>query len=148
MKKFTVFLCSFLVFTLACGLARGYSETIVLEGGATAARTVSLAEGDEVSGRLTLVGDSISFYVSDPDNIIVLNYSNVTLTNFRFSAAKTGDYTFRFENLGSENTQHATFNYGVQHYILGFPQEIVLLFAICCLALFAIVVFALMSPKP
>jgi len=148
MKSFLAVLCILLAFVLACGFVNAYSETIELQGGESKTRTVNLNEGDEISGRITIVGKAINFSVSDPDDRIILNYTIANPTNFRFTAAKTGTHSFHFENGVSEEIKFVTLNYNVQHYIFGFPQEYILLFVIVGIALVGVVVFVAMSPKP
>lgn len=148
MKGVLAVLCFLLASVLICGFVNAYSETIEVQGGGSVARTVSLNEGDVVSGRVTVIGTAISFLVSDPDDIVILNYTAITLKDFKFTASKTGTYNFHFENHISEETKFVTFNYNVQHYIFGFPQEFVLVFFIVGFALVAVVVFVAMSPKP
>ncbi len=148
MKGLLAVLCILLAFVLVCSLAIAYSETIEIPIGDRATRTVNLNDGDKVSGHITVIPASINFSTSDPDDIIILNYANVTQKDFQFTASKTGTYTFRFENLFSEKTKSLTLHYDVQHYIFGFPQEYIILFVIVGLALVAIVVFVAMSPKP
>jgi len=148
MKSHLTVLCILLAFILTCGFANAYSETIELPGGDSVTRTVNMNEGDKFSGQVTVVGNAINFSVSDPDGIIILNYTTVTPTSFQFTAEKTGTYSFHFENWFSEEIKFVTYNYNMQHYIFGFPQEYILLFIIVGLALVAVVVFIAMSPKP
>lgn len=146
-KRLTV-LCFLLFSTLACGLVKAYSETIELKGNDSASKNVNLNEGDEVSGRITIVGSAINFSISDPDGTIIKSYTVSHPTDFRFSAVKTGTHRFYLENLFSEERKVVTLNYNVQHYMFGFPQEFILLFAIVGIALVGIVVFVALSPKP
>ncbi|MCW4053103.1 MAG: emp24/gp25L/p24 family protein [Candidatus Bathyarchaeota archaeon] len=139
---------AFLVFGLICGLSNAYSETIELAIGESATRTLDLQDGDVVSGRIALVGSTINFSVVNPDDIIMQENTVTGSTDFRFTAMTTGEYSFSFQNNISEAVTFVTFNYNVQHYIFGVPQEFILLFAIVVLALFAVVVFVALSPKP
>ena len=148
MKELLAVLCILLAFVLMCGIAIAYSETIELPFGDSVTRTVNLNEGDEVLGRITLIPASINFSISNPENIIILNHTNVAQKDFQFTASKTGTYGFHFENWFSEETKVLTLNYNVQHYIFGFPQEYILVFVIVGLALVAVVVFVAMSPRP
>ena len=61
---------------------------------------------------------------------------------------ESGIYEFVFENLFSEETKQVTLHYNVQHYIFGYPQEYVLVFFIVGLAVLAVAIFTLLSPKP
>jgi len=148
MKNLFAVISILLAFVLVCGFVNAYSGTIDLKGWESVTRTVNLNGGDEVVGRITIVGKPINFSISDPDGRIILNYTNIALKDFQFTTSKTGNYSFHFENLFSEETKFVTFNYNVQHYIFGFPQEYVLVFVIVGLSLVAVVVFVVMSPKP
>lgn len=152
MKHASVALCiSFILCVLSLGFVEASSETFAVDAGESATRIVTLNEGDDVYGRITIVGvkeSQINISVSDPDGGIVLSYQNVGLVDFQFRASKTGQYGFEFQNLLAEEAKHVTFNYNVQHYIFGFPQEYILLFVIVGLGLVAVVVFVAMSPKP
>lgn len=148
MKNLFAVLTILLAFVFVCGFVSAYSETIELKGEESVARTINLNGGDEVVGRVTIVGDPINFSISDPDGRIILNYTNIALKDFQYTTSKTGNYSFHFENLFSEKSKFVTLNYNVQHYIFGFPQEYVLVFVIVGLSLVAVVVFVAMSPKP
>jgi len=147
MKRVLAVLC-LLLFVLLCGFANAYSATIELRGREREPIDVNLNEGDEVSGRITLVGNAINFSISDPDNKIILSYTVNEPTDFRFTATKTGKYCLCLQNLYSDDIKFVTLNYNVQHYIFGFPQEYILLFVIVGFALVGVVIFVALSPKP
>ena len=147
MKRLLAVLC-LLLFVLSCGFANAYSATIELPGRESKTIDVNLNEGDEISGRITLVGNAINFSISDPDSRIILSYTLNEPIDFQFTAAKTGKYYLFLQNLFSDDIKFVTLNYNVQHYIFGFPQEYILLFAIVGFALIGVVVFIALSPKP
>lgn len=112
---------------------------------------VNLSAGDEVYVKLIVVGTQqnlINLTVLDPENKLVLKKLNMASEDFKLKDLEAGDYRFLFENLYSSESKHITFYCSIQHYILGYPQEIVLLFATALIVLGAIVVFVAMSPKP
>ncbi len=148
MNRFCHIAFALLVFGLACDLSNAYSESIELAVGASETRPVDLQDGDLTSGRMTLVSGSISFSVVSPDGSVMQENTVTGAADFRFTAPASGRYSFIFQNNISEETAFITFNYNVQHYIFGFPQEFVLLFAVVGLALIAVVVFVALSPKP
>jgi len=152
MKHAPVALCFMFIFCiLPLGFVQASSETFTVAAEESAFRIVTLNEGDEAYGRITVVGveeNTMNISVSDPDGDTILSYQNVGLVDFRFAASKTGQYSFEFQNLLAQETKHVTFNYNVQHYIFGFPQEYIILFVIVGLALVAVVVFVAMSPRP
>jgi hypothetical protein len=137
-----------LVLGLICSLGNAYSESIDLAIGASETRPLDLQDGDSVSGRITLVEGSINFSVVNPDGTLMQKNTVTGLADFQFTATANGRYSVIFQNNISEKATFITFNYNVQHYIFGFPQEFILLFAIVGLALIAVAVFIALSPKP
>jgi len=148
MKRPLAILCILLVSALACGIADAYSETIRVEPRDNETRTVNLSNGDHVSGRITLVGNSINFTVSDPEGRVILNYTVSNPLDFQFTTERAGTYSLHFENWSSDEIKSVTLNYNVQHYIFGYPQEYIILFVIVGFALIGIIIFVAMSPKP
>jgi len=148
MKRFFTFLYSLIALVLLAGIVSAYSNTFELPAGNSVTREVDLNAEDVVSGRVAIVGKAINFSVSDPDDIIISNYTVNGPLDFDFTAAKAGMYHFHFENWFSDEAKFVTLNYNVQHYIFGFPQEFALLFIIVGVALVAVVIFIAMSPKP
>lgn len=148
MKHLLAVLCALLAFAIMCGFVKAYSETIELPARDSRTRDVSISQGDKVSGHISIVGQTINFSISDPDNTVTLSDTITDPQDFQFTAEKTGTYTFHFENLYSDGPEFVTLNYNVQRYIFGFPQEFIILFAIVGVALIGIVVFMAMSPKP
>ena len=130
--------------------AQAYSGNFIVEAGRSVPKALDLNEGDRVSGRFVVVSHEsiINFSILDANQNPILSYKNVGSKSFQFTVLESGVYTLQFENLFSEEAKQVTLNYDVQHYILGFPQEYVLLFVVVGLALVAVVVFAILSPKP
>jgi hypothetical protein len=147
MKKLAIVLCIFF-FILMCNLAKAYSETIELPAGEEKIKVVNLNNGDYFFIQVTIVGNPMNFSISDPDGYAVLNQSASGRMDFQFTATKSGVYNLHFNNEFSDETKFVTFNYNVQRYIFGFPQEYIILFAIVGLALIAVVIFVALSPKP
>ena len=130
--------------------AQAYSGNFIVEAGGSVPKTLDLNEGDRVSGRFVVVSHEsiINFSILDANQNPILSCKNVGSRSFQFTVLESGVYTLQFENLFSEEAKQVTLNYDVQHYILGFPQEYVLLFVVVGLALGAVAVFAILSPKP
>ena len=147
MRNLHAVLC-FLLLVLVCGSAKAYSETLKVPGQGSTSRIENLNEGDQVMGRIILVGDSVNFSVSGPDSETILNYTVTGLAEFSFSAIKAGRYVFLFENFSSGDDKSVALNYSIQNYIFGLPQEYFLLLVIVGIVLVAVVVFASLSPKP
>lgn len=130
--------------------AQAYSGNFIVKAVDRVVKTLDLNEGDRVSGRFVVVSHEsiINFSILDANQNPILSYKNVGSRSFQFTVLESGVYTLQFENLFSEEAKQVTLNYDVQHYILGFPQEYVLLFVVVGLALVAVAVFAILSPKP
>ena len=136
---------------LSVGFVRASSESFSLDGNESVSRSLNVSAEDEVYAKLTVVGSQyslINFTVLNPENKVVLRELNVGSKEFKLKISEEGEYRFLFENLYSSESKHITFYYSVQHYILGYPQEMVLLFATAFIVLGAIIVFVAMSPKP
>ncbi len=150
-SAFTSIVVLVCLFFLSIGCVRAFSESFSLEGYGSLSRSVNLSAGDEVYVKLIVVGTQqnvINLTVLDPENKVVLKEVNMASEDFKLKVVEAGEYRFLFENLYSSEGKHITFHCSVQHYILGYPQEIVLLFATLLIVLGAIVVFVAMSPKP
>lgn len=131
--------------------AKAFSQTFTLKSGEDNTIQVNLEEGDQVSGRISVVGvqdSTINFSITDSEEREIVRILNVGLRDFEFKAEEPGGYRFHFENYFSQETKQVAFNYNVRHYIFGFPQEFILLFLIVGIAVVAIIVFIAMSPKP
>ena len=152
MRFHTVLLCITLTFCiLSVYNVQAFSQTFQLKSGEDNTIQVYLDEGDQVSGRITVVGiqdSTINFSVIDSEENAIVSIRNVGLRDFEFKVEEASVYRFRFENYFSEETKHVTFNYNIQQYIFGFPQEFIILFAIVGIAVIAVIVFIAMSPKP
>ena len=150
-SAFTSIVVLVCLFFLSIGYVRAFTESFSLEGYRSLTRSVNLSAGDEVYVKLTVVGTQqnvINLTVLNPENKVVLKELNMASEDFKLKVSEAGEYRFLFENLNSAEDKHITFHCSVQHYILGYPQEIVLLFATILIVLGAIVVFIAMSPKP
>jgi hypothetical protein len=83
------------------GYAKAGTETFTVPPGQEVVRTVGLSKGDKVSGSITVSGGTsydIDFYVSDPNENIILRYDRAKQTSFSFTASITGNYTMHFDN--------------------------------------------------
>jgi hypothetical protein len=148
MKIWLAILLVLSAFILVSGFVSAYTETMKLSAGETLARDVQLNADDVISGRVTIVGTAINFSVTDPENTVTLSYTLNNPVDFKFTAERSGNYQFHFDNQYSTEVKYVTFNYNVQRYIFGFPQEFVILFVIVGVGLVAVVIFVAASPKP
>lgn len=85
----------------------------------------SLDVATTVSGWVRASGgqaNDIRFYVTDPNNVTVAFYGNITYTEFSFVASTTGTYTAHFDNSGSPYAKSINFNYSLAAPILGISQ--------------------------
>lgn len=144
MKKIVLILLILLSFSLIVGVVR--AETFTVPPLQEIARSVGLSNGDKVSGSLSVVGGSgndINFYVTDPNENIILRYDRVTQTIFSFSVSMTGTYTMYFDNSFSIfSSKSVTLDYTVTKSIAGIPQEVFLiLLVIIVVVIIAVAVF-------
>jgi len=148
---FTLFILAFLFSLTLVSVVLATAETISVKAGQTVYRNVELNAEDEVSGRITVVGNDqskdINFTVTGPNGLAVQPTSKVTVTNFRFSASQKGTHTFVFDNSQSVVDKTVSFNYDVRHYWFGLPQEFVLMLIIVFVGVFGLVVYAMMSKR-
>lgn len=146
-KAFIVLL---IYYSLSICFVYAYSGNFDVGAGDSTTRILELSEGDKVSGKIVVVGleSIINFSIINPKQTPIQSYQNVGSRDFKFMTNESGVYEFVFENLFSEESKQVTLHYDVQHYILGYPQEYVLAFFIVGLAVVAVVIFALLSPKP
>jgi len=145
-KDIAIFLitCSILIYS-----AYATSDNFDINAGESKTIPLDLNEGDRVSGKVAVVGieSIINFSIVGPNQNIIHYYQNVGSINFQFVVDEQGVYEMVFENL-SEESKQITINFDVQHYIFGYPQEYILLFVVVGLAVVAVAIFTLLSPKP
>lgn len=125
------------------------AETISVSAGQTVDRNIDLNAEDEVSGRITVIGNDesrdINFTVTGPSGQIVSATMKVTVTNFKFSASEKGTYRFIFDNSQSTVDRTVSFNYDVKHYWFGLPQEFVLMLIVVFIGVLGLVIYAMMT---
>jgi hypothetical protein len=150
MKVDFLFLFCFLfgIFMLSINGVSAVSQTIYVDAEQEKVETLSLRVDDEVSGRVSVVSGSnndIDFYITDPNEEVVVPKERVSVKDFRFVASKEGTYTLHFDNSFSTDRKTVTFNYDVRHYIFGIPQEDFLVFLVMIVALVGLVLFVALS---
>jgi hypothetical protein len=151
MKPKIKYIVLFLVFgSLLIHYVYAYSDSFDIAARDYITITLELSEEDRVSGRITVVGfeSIINFTIIDPNESIIRSFQNVGSADFQFMVDEPGDHILMFENYFSDESKQITINYDIQHYIFGYPQEYVLLFIIVGLAIVAVAIFAMLSPKP
>ncbi|MFQ6068870.1 MAG: emp24/gp25L/p24 family protein [Candidatus Bathyarchaeia archaeon] len=124
------------------------SRTIYVDAEQEEVENISLKVDDEVSGRISVIGDSsddIDFYITDPDGDVIVQHEKVSVQDFRFTASKEGTHKLHFDNTFSTDRKTVTFNYDVRHYIFGIPQEDFLVFLVMIVAIIGLVLFVAMS---
>jgi len=145
MKKIALCLLAFTMF-LFVGFAYAPTRTLSVEGKQKISIPLELKENDRFSGKILVSGNlDIDFYVVDPNGNVFLSYIKVGNLEFAFSAPRDGQYTFYFDNTESDQQKDVTFNYNIQHYIFGVPQELFLLGVIVVIIMICLVVFAASS---
>jgi hypothetical protein len=138
----------FVILVLNVNMVLAVSRTIHLDAGEEKAEEVYLKVEDEVSGRISVVGDSndgINFYVEDPNGNVIVLYENASIEDFRFKASKEGIHKLRFDNTFSTSPKTVTFNYEVRRFIFGIPQEDFLVLVVMITALIGILLFVTLS---
>jgi len=128
------------------------SETFTVPPLNEVVRTVGLAEGEKVSGSITVTGGSgndIDFYVTNPNGNTILQYDRVTQRSFSFTASTTGTFTMHFSNTFSIiSSKSVMLDYSISHLILGIPQETFYLIVIVIAIVIAIIaVFVALSRR-
>ena len=150
MRRHTIFLFCLLfgVSMLTINMTHAVSRTVSVAPGEEEVENIGLKVADEVSGKISVVGDSsddINFFITDPDGKVVVSFNRVSLTSFRFKASKEGIYTLHFDNTFSAEPKTVTFNYDVRHYIFGIPQEDFLVFIVMIVAVAGLILFVALS---
>lgn len=129
MKKIVLVPLILLLFSVIVGIVK--AETFTVPPSQEVTRSIGLANGDKVSGSLSVVGGSgndVNFYVTDPNGNTILRYDRATQTSFSFSVSTTGTYTMHFDNSFSWfSSKTVTLDYSVTKSIAGIPQETFLL---------------------
>jgi len=150
-KNVALFLLLALFGSLLTAVVLATAETISVPARQKVVRNIDLNAEDEVSGRITVVGNDeskdINFTVIGPNEQIVSPTVKVTVTNFKFSASEKGAYRFVFDNSLSLVDKTVSFNYDVKHYWFGLPQEFVLMLIVVFIGVLGLVVYAMMSKK-
>jgi len=149
-SSFALFFLLALFSSLLTSVVLATAETISVPAGKTVVRNIDLNVEDEVSGRITVVGDEskgINFTVVGPNSQTVLPTQMVTVTNFKFSASEKGTYRFVFDNSLSLVDKTVSFNYDVRHYWFGLPQEFVLMLIVVFVGVLALIVYAMASKR-
>jgi len=153
LKGKSVALFSLLVLSgfLIASVVLATAETISVSAGKTVVRSIDLNAEDEVSGRITVVGNDeskdINFTVTGPNGQTVSPTMRVTVTNFKFSASEKGTYRFVFDNSLSLVDKTVSFNYDVRRYWFGMPQEFVLMLIVVFVGVLGLIVYAMMSRR-
>ncbi|MEM2974876.1 MAG: emp24/gp25L/p24 family protein [Candidatus Bathyarchaeia archaeon] len=145
MKKTTLIL---LIFALSStiNLAHAPTKNLTIEGKQKTSVPIKLEENDRFAGKVLVSSNlDINFYVVDPTGNIFLNYSQIGDLEFAFSAPMTGQYVFCFDNSESDQIKTVTFNYNIQHYVFGIPQELFLLGVIVIIIMICIIVYVASS---
>lgn len=136
------------VFIISINAVSAVSRTIYVDAEQEKVESISLKVDDEVSGRISVIGDSnndIDFYITDPNGEAVVPKERVSVKDFRFTASKEGTYRIHFDNSFSTERKTVSFNYDVRHYIFGIPQEDFLVFVVMIVAVIGLLVFVALS---
>jgi len=136
---------------LVASVVLATAETISVSAGKTVVRSIDLNAEDEVSGRITVVGNDeskdINFTVTGPNGLVVSPTVRATVTNFKFSASEKGTYRFVFDNSMSLVDKTVSFNYDIRRYWFGMPQEFVLMLIVVFVGVLGLIVYTMMSKR-
>ena len=135
---------------LVIGAARTTTGNFTVPPRSKVTRELSLHENDRVVVSFSVVGESsheLDFYLTDPDGRTILRYDRAGQTSFSFLAALTGTYVLYFDNSLSSESKLVTLNYDVEHYVLGMPQNLFLVFVIVGVSVLMIATFVIIG-KP
>jgi hypothetical protein len=127
-------------------VANATAQTLPVAAGNIVFRTVDLNAEDVVTGRISVVGGEsgdINFSVVNPHNQSVVYMERATVTNFNFKADEKGTYTFIFDNSMSSIDKTVSFNYDVEHYWFGMPQEVVLMLIVVFIGVLGLMIYAM-----
>jgi hypothetical protein len=142
---FSLLLLSIFLLTSTC---MATAATVSVPAGKTVSTNVDLNVEDEVSGRISVVGDEadgVNFTVVSPSGLSALPSQIVTVTDFKFSASEKGTYRFIFDNSLSLVDKTVSFNYDVKHYWFGLPQEVFLMIIVVLVGALALAIYAMAS---
>lgn len=143
----SAFCCSLLINNRAFATA----ETIAVFAHQTIERSVNLDVDDEVTGRITVVGNDeskgINFTVFAPSGKTAFPTLRTAVSDFGFSAFEKGVHTFVFDNSESSVDKTVSFNYEVRRYWFGLSQEFVLMLIVVFVGVLGLIVYAKMSRR-
>lgn len=148
---FAIFSLLVVFCSLLTSVVLATAETFSVSAGQTVVRSIDLNAEDEVSGRISVVGNDestdINFTVTGPNGQIVSPIIKVTVINFKFNASEKGTYRLVFDNSLSMVGKTVSFNYDVRHYWFGLPQEFVLMLIVVFVGVLGLAVYAMMSKR-
>ena len=151
-KLFVPLIFAFLLVAMI-GCAKAGTETFTVPPPQEIVRTISLDEGDKVSGSINVSGGSgndINFYVTNPNGDTILTYDRTTQTCFSFTASTAGSYTMHFDNSFTVfSSKTVTLDYTITEPIFGLPpQQFYFLVFLVIVIVASIVAFGLKRRKP
>jgi len=135
-------------FVLGISVVDAVSQTVHIEAGEKKTESIYLREDSVVAGKLSVIGDSnsqIDFYITGPNEEIIVPKERVSVKDFRFTATKEGTYTLNFDNSFSPERKTVTYNYDVRRYIFGMPQEDFLVLLVMIIAAVGVILFVAIS---
>lgn len=143
----SAFCCSLLTNNMVLATA----ETIAVPTRQTIERSVNVNVDDEVTGRITVVGNEdskdINFTVLAPSGKTAFPTMRIVISNFQFNALEQGVHRFIFDNSQSTVDKTVSVNYEVRHYWFGFPQEFVLMLIVVFIGVLGLIIYAKMSKR-
>ena len=147
---FCAFLISVMIISSVANNAIAETENFKVPAFAETTKILSLKEDDRVSMGYTIIWESSSefdFRITDPLRKTILQFNGIGQRNFSFAATTTGTYILHFNNSLSHEDKMVTLNYSIQHYIMGIPQNMLLVIVIAVILVLAVAAFAVLG-KP
>jgi hypothetical protein len=139
------------VFLILAQTANATTTNLTIHGGEELTYPLSLTVDDHVVIKFTVVGgqtgNTLDFYVKNPNGTVKASFINVGNVNYPFVCGEEGEYVLYFSNVASQEDKLVSFDYEVQHYILGIPQMLFLTMIVVLVCVGMVAVFILMGKR-
>jgi hypothetical protein len=138
----TIALLVILTLTISLtGSAQATTESLNIQAGKEAIRTIDLGAEDKIRITFTLVShtsEDFHFRLTFP-NSTTRDYGETTQATISFTSEVKGVCELHFDNTNSSENQLVTLNYEAEHFIFGIPQIpflliVVTFFLLCIIA--------------
>jgi len=114
----TGLLSAFLLLGLMTGLAEATQETFTIGSMREVTRTVNATLSGNMTGSFSSLNGTIDFFITDPDNSVLLSCNGTMGSRFNLTFFKRGEYTMHFSNPESYANKTVKLDYGVSYIIV------------------------------